>query len=201
MTANDESVKVQAFKDSWNKAQKRNLKETLKENAVFLILLVMTVAIFGNFFIATVDGESMTNTYQDGDKVICSRLFSPKCGDVILCDVDAELEQGTVRKRLIKRIIAMEGDTIDIKDGKVYLNGEVLDEPYIREPMEYVPENSQEYPLTIPEGKLFVMGDNRNASHDSRDSRYGLIDRSNVIGKVVCDISAVKASGTMLALR
>jgi signal peptidase I len=91
----------------------------------------------------------------------------------------------TIKKRLVKRVIAVGGDTIDIKDGKVYLNGEQLDEPYIREPMIYVPEQSQEYPLTVPEGKLFVMGDNRNFSNDSRDTRYGLVDAENVIGKIV----------------
>lgn len=179
---NEESVRAQ-----------RSIRKLLKDNAVFIILLAGTIALFGNFFFTTVDGESMTNTYQDGEKVICSRLYSLKHGDVIVCDIDAKLEQGTVRKRLIKRIIAMEGDTIDIRDGKVYLNGEVLDEPYIREPMEYVPEDSVTYPLTVPEGKLFVMGDNRNASHDSRDSRYGLIDRSNVVGEVVCGLGSIKA--------
>ena len=179
---NEESVRVQ-----------HGIRKMLKDNAVFIILLAGTIALFGNFFFTTVDGESMTNTYQNGEKVICSRLYSPKHGDVIVCDIDAKLEQGTVRKRLIKRIIAMEGDTIDIKDGKVYLNGEVLDEPYIREQMEYVPEDSMAYPQTIPEGKLFVMGDNRNASHDSRDSRYGLVSRSDVVGEVVCSLSLIKS--------
>ena len=191
---NEDSVKVQEFKTSWNKAQKRNLKELLKENAVFIFLLAATVGLFSVFFLTTVSGESMTNTYQDGEKVICTRLFSPKHGDVIVCDINAELEQGTVKKRLIKRIIAMEGDTIDIKDGTVYLNGEALDEPYIREPMEYVPENATAFPLTIPEDKLFVMGDNRNASHDSRDSRYGLVDCDDVVGKVLCSLNSAKVA-------
>lgn len=160
-------------------------KSFLKDNALFIILLLLVIGFFCVFFVNTVDGESMTNSYQDGQKVLCMRTHSPNRGDVIVCDVQAELESGTVKKRLIKRVIAVGGDTIDIKDGKVYLNGELLDEPYIREAMAYIPEHSQEYPLTVPDGKLFVMGDNRNASHDSRDSRYGLVNAENVLGKII----------------
>lgn len=178
---NKESVKVQ-----------RSIKKILKNNAGFIILLAGTIVLFSIFFLMTVDGESMTNTYQNGEKVICSRFFDLKHGDVIVCDIDARLEQGTVEKRLVKRVIAMEGDTVDIKDGKVYVNGNVLDEPYIREPMEYVPENSMIYPLIVPTGKLFVMGDNRNASHDSRDTRYGLVDRNRVVGKVIFSLDFTK---------
>lgn len=157
----------------------------LKDNAVFIILLVLIVGFFSVFFFNKVDGESMTNTLPDGKILFCTRLGTPKVGDIIVCDITAELEGGKVKKRLIKRVIAKGGDTISIENGKVTVNGKVLDEPYIKEPMTYVPENSQTYPLTVPDGEYFVMGDNRNASHDSRDSRYGLVSEDNVVGRVL----------------
>ena len=157
----------------------------LKDNAVFLILLVLIVGFFSVFFFNKVDGESMTNTLSDGKILFCTRLGTPKVGDIIVCDITAELEGNKVKKRLIKRVIAKGGDTISIENGKVTVNGKVLDEPYIKEPMTYVPENSQTYPLTVPDGEYFVMGDNRNASHDSRDSRYGLVSEDNVVGTVL----------------
>lgn len=160
-------------------------KNFLKDNAGFIIMLFLIIGFFCVFFINTVDGESMTNTYQNRQKVLCMRTHSPKHGDVIVCDAVVKLQDGTGKKRLIKRVIAVGGDTIEIKDGKVYVNNELLDEPYIREQMVYVPENATAYPLTVPEGKFFVMGDNRNHSADSRDSRYGLIDAENVLGKIV----------------
>lgn len=157
----------------------------IKNNVGFIALLAATVGVFSVFFITKVDGKSMTNTLKDGESVICTRLTSPEKGDIIVCDVMAKTKNGDVKHRLIKRVIATAGDTISVEKDKVIVNGEVLDEPYIREAMDYIPENSMEYPLTVPEGKYFVMGDNRNASTDSRDSRYGLISDENVIGKVL----------------
>jgi signal peptidase I len=154
------------------------ITKLLKENWIFLLLLTGIIGFFICFFVTKVDGESMTNTLKDDKIILCSRFSKPNRDDIIVCDADNG-------KRLIKRVIAKGGDTIIVSDGKVTVNGEVLDEPYIREPMTYVPENSMTYPLTVPEGKLFVMGDNRNASNDSRDSRYGLISEEKVIGKVL----------------
>lgn len=165
--------------------KKKTPLQTLKDNAVFTIMLILIIAFFCVFFFNTVDGESMTNTYQDKQLCLCMRTKNVTHGDVIICDIEMVQQDQTIKKRLVKRVIAVGGDTIDIKDGKVYLNGEQLDEPYIREPMIYVPEQSQEYPLTVPEGKFFVMGDNRNFSNDSRDTRYGLVDAENVLGKIV----------------
>lgn len=163
----------------------KKIGKLLKDNAVFIILLVMVVGFFCVFFFTKVDGESMTNTLQNNKNVLCIRFASPKKGDIVVCDVDTVIEGKAYVKRLIKRVIAEGGDTISIEDGKVTVNGKVLDEPYIKEPMTYVPENSQTYPLTVPEGKYFVMGDNRNGSVDSRDTRCGLVSEDNIVGKVL----------------
>lgn len=135
--------------------------------------------------ISMVNGDSMNNTYQNGDTLICLRHASISRGDVIVCDSDMGVT-------LVKRVIATEGDTLDIdfETGEVTLNGEVLNEPYIKEKIapneEY--EKAFDYPITVPEGCYFVMGDNRNASSDSRDARIGFIKEEQIQGKVIWEI-------------
>ena len=86
---------------------------------------------------------------------------------------------------LIKRVIGCAGDVIDIdfQQGVVYRNGEALDEPYINEPTFL--QMDVEFPVTVPEGCIFVMGDNRNHSDDSRDSEIGMVDTRRVMGKAL----------------
>ena len=94
-------------------------------------------------------------------------------------------EESFLEEPIVKRVIATEGQTVDIdfEAGVVYVDGEALDEPYINEPT-YMEEGT-EFPLTVPEGCIFVMGDNRNHSSDSRDSRLGTVDTRCVLGKAV----------------
>lgn len=120
------------------------------------------------------------NTLFDKEKVFVQKYnYIPKDGDpvVITCGQSTD-------KHLVKRIIAMEGETlkIDFFDGSVWVNGEKLDETYIREPM-WLQEDG-EIPEVIPKGYSFVMGDNRNNSLDSRSKAIGLINNKNIIGKV-----------------
>ena len=86
---------------------------------------------------------------------------------------------------IVKRVIAVGGQTvnIDFKTGGVYVDGKLLEEDYVNE-LTYLEEGT-EFPLTVPEGSVFVMGDNRNNSSDSRDSRLGTVDTRYVIGKAV----------------
>lgn len=144
---------------------------------------IFTVALFLLFTfvikVAYVDGDSMNDTYKDGDAVLCLRIGEVEKGDVVVCDCDA----GVV---LIKRIIATEGDTLDInfETSEVIVNGVVIDEPYIKEPTKLNRE-AFEYPITIPEDCYFVMGDNRNASDDSRTPQIGYIKEEQIQGKVL----------------
>lgn len=130
--------------------------------------------------IANVDGNSMNDTYQNGDTLFCRRIGSFEKGDVIICNTDEGIT-------LIKRVIGTSGDTIDIdfEKGTVTVNGEILDEPYIKEAT-HLNEKFFEYPITVPEGCYFVMGDNRNFSSDSR--KYGYIKEENIKGKVLCEL-------------
>lgn len=128
-----------------------------------------------------VDGNSMLNTLRDEDKVIMSNLFyTPKYGDIVVIKTDAFGDTP-----LVKRVIATEGQTIDIdfSTGEVSIDGRVIVEDYIRE----LTAERLDFkgPTTIPKGCVFVMGDNRNASNDSRDDLVGMVDTRQVLGKVL----------------
>ena len=130
-----------------------------------------------------VDGHSMVPTLQHGDRllVLNSMLYDDyKCGDIVVLRKDTFLQDP-----IVKRVIATEGQKVDIDfaNGCVYVDDEHLTEDYINE-LTFLEEGT-EFPLTVPEGSIFVLGDNRNRSTDSRDSRIGTIDRRNVIGKAV----------------
>ena len=145
--------------------------------------VLVVVAIF-TFVIRMmgVDGHSMLNTLQHGDRllVVNSMLYQDyKYGDIVILRKNGVFDDDPI----VKRVIAVEGQTVDIDfaEGIVYVDGEALEEDYIREPT-YTAEGT-EFPLTVPEGSIFVMGDNRNGSSDSRDYRLGTVDTRYVIGK------------------
>ena len=126
----------------------------------------------------------MENTIMTGDRVIGSRLSyrfgDPKRGDIVIFHFPDD-PTGTIY--YVKRIIGLPGDTVDIIDGKVYLNGfkTPLDEPYIREPMDPEPPARFE----VPEDSYFMMGDNRNFSADARRWENKYVKRDKIIAKVL----------------
>ncbi len=144
--------------------------------------LVVIAFLFAFFFrTMTVDGESMMNTLHDRDKIFVSKWsYVPKDGDVVTI-----VEGQRYDKPIVKRVIATEGQSlkIDFSDGSVYVDGQKLNEYYIKEPM-WLQEDG-DIPDVIPQGYCFVMGDNRNNSLDSRSKAIGLIDNKKIIGKVV----------------
>ena len=148
-------------------------------------LIAGVILVFSLLFrVVVVSGPSMNYTLVDGDWLLLlgNILYSePKKGDVIVASKDS-FDNGAP---IIKRVIATEGETVDIDfdAGVVYVNGVALDEPYTN-----TPTNQQEgmsFPLTVDEGCIFVMGDNRNVSLDSRSINIGLIDKREVLGKAV----------------
>lgn len=143
--------------------------------------LVVGILIFIFLFrVITVDGGSMNPTLVNGDKIIISKLFyTPKYGDIIVLRAE-----NFSNDPLVKRVIATEGQTIsiDFTEGVVYIDGKPLKEEYTAAPT-FLQEDFGE-PLTVPEGCVFVMGDNRNASTDSRTSSIGMIDSRAIFGKV-----------------
>ena len=150
-----------------------------------LVGSVLAVVLVFTFLIRLigVDGHSMVPTLQNGDRLLV--LSSLLDNDYEYGDIVVLREESFLEEPIVKRVIATEGQTVDIdfEAGIVYVDGQVLDEPYINEPT-YMEEGT-EFPLTVPEGCIFVMGDNRNHSSDSRDSRLGTVDTRCVLGKAV----------------
>ncbi len=152
-----------------------------------IAMLLLNIFVFRSI---TVDGRSMNHTLQDKDKVIATNLFyTPQRGDIVVIQADELPNQLTYRygEPIIKRVIALEGDTLrfDFNKGEVYLNGELLEEEYIAAAT-LDPETSMSgVDYVVPEGHVFVMGDNRNASTDSRDSRVGFVDTDLIMGKAI----------------
>jgi len=147
---------------------------------VILPCLVLYILFFQIFGIVIVAGSSMEPTYSDGNFLFMNRLKSnsPQRGDVVVIDKDAVNSE----KRLIKRVIGLPGETIEISQtGDVLIDGIVLEESYIIGIT--APGSVNTYPLSIPDGCIFVMGDNREHSEDSR-SEVGLIAISDVVGVV-----------------
>ena len=144
--------------------------------------LIVVVLLFTLLFrIVNVSGPSMLPTLQSNDRVLLTSYFyQPKQGDVVVITHTAKLQEP-----IIKRVIALENQTVDIdfETGTVYVDGQALDESaYIENGITTQPSDYT-YPLTVPPGHLFVLGDNRAVSNDSRSSAVGRIDERYVLGK------------------
>lgn len=149
---------------------------------VSAVAVIFVVFVF-LFRLAGVDGASMEPTLHSGDWLaVSSRAYEPQAGDIVIVT-----QPNSFHKPIVKRIIATEGQTVsvDFLRGTVTVDGKVLDEPYIREPATDPTENDLIYPVTVPQGCVFVMGDNRNESTDSRSSLVGFIDERYIFGNVI----------------
>ena len=150
-----------------------------------LVCSVLAVVLLFTFAarLIGVDGRSMVPTLQNGDRLlVVSPLLTDdyRQGDIVVLRKQSFLEEP-----IVKRVIATGGQTVDIdfSSGSVYVEGRELEEPYIAELT--FEEEGMKFPLTVPEGSVFVMGDNRNHSNDSRDYRLGTVDARYIIGKAV----------------
>lgn len=155
-------------------------------------IIVVVICFSFLFRIATIDGPSMRDTLQHGERVIITNLFyTPKVGDIVVISRNDENSVYTAtvdNTPIIKRIIALEGQTVDIdfEEGIVYVDGVALEEDYTRTPTNL--RYDIEFPVTVKEGCVFVLGDNRNDSLDSRSSNigeYGMIDTRYILGHAV----------------
>ena len=157
--------------------------ETIYDVASILLTAIIAVGVIFTFFfkLSVVSGESMENTLHNGDNLIISSITPEiEYGDVVVIS-----QPNGYEKVLIKRVIAVGGQTVefDHHTGKTIVDGKILDEPYIKEEANYTYGMTHKY--VVPQGKIFVMGDNRNHSADSRDVMVGLIDEDYVMGKVL----------------
>ena len=161
-------------------------------------ILTIAVAVAAALLIRTflfepirVDGESMCDTLQDGEIMLVTKpeyLFGdPQRGDVVICKYPGRTEN------FVKRVMGIPGDVIEIRSNVVYRNGEALDEPYL------TPERNDNgfsmAPFTLGEDEYFVMGDNRNASSDSRKAEIGMVDERLIVGKVLLRVFPLDSIG------
>ncbi len=188
-------------------------KEIFEWFYTIAIALVIAFAIKAFLFdVVRVDGSSMFPTLENNDRLIVTKLgYEPKQGDIIILDSSyknreeyydklaqyknkeklsamdkflnlKDLPKNLKKRYYVKRVIALPGQTVDLKDGKVYVDGELLDEPYYSGITQSI-DATVEYPVTVEDDMVFVMGDNRPHSKDSRSSELGQVPYEAVLGK------------------
>ena len=152
---------------------------------VKVIVSAIIIALLVDFFIianAVVPTGSMETTIPAGSRIMGLRLYydfkEPERGDIVIFKYpdDESVDY-------LKRIIGLPGETVEIISGKVYINGELLDEPYLKEGA--LGECDIEMPYQVPEGRIFVCGDNRGTSLDSRSRAVGCVSEEQIVGKIV----------------
>lgn len=169
----------------------KNRYNTVLKSTVYTLITVAAVAVLVATLwlpVLQIYGSSMTPTLQDGQIV-----FSLKTGDMTPGDVIAFYYNNKI---LIKRVIANPGDWVDIaEDGTVYVNEQELEEPYLSE--KSFGDADIELPYQVPDGKLFVMGDHRSTSADSRHTSVGCVAEDQIVGKVIFRVWPLKAMGSV----
>lgn len=186
-------------RENGREKKKKKKKEPEKTDAfdwvqcvVTALLVCILLFVFAGR-IVNVIGPSMESTLFEGDRLIITRLFyTPRQGDIVVLRTSAFKDEA-----IIKRIIAVGGQTVDIDfdKGIVYVDGEALDEDYINEPTLRPLDFDDE--ITVPEGSVFVLGDNRNKSNDSRDERIGCVDTRCILGRAIWRVTPFQKFGSL----
>ena len=166
--------------------RKKNTETSAYEWVQTVVCTVLAAVLLCTFAVRPirVDGPSMRETLQNGDQLLVLNGWfcgEYRAGDIVIFS-RPDFEGGS---EIVKRVVATAGQTVDIDftSGSVYVDGALLEEPYLREPT--LLEEGTAFPLTVPEGCLFVMGDNRNNSKDSRSRELGPVDSRSVIGRAL----------------
>jgi signal peptidase I len=184
------------------KKEKNPLVNTAFDIISILATAVIAVGICFSFLFRTiqVSGSSMYPTLKDGEQIILQSVYpEPHNGDIVV--TAQPNDSPVIEDVLIKRIIATEGQTVSLEYNpgracyEVYVDGVKLDEPYIKEPIVKILDCRE--PVTVPEGYVFVMGDNRNGSSDSRDDRIGMIREEYIMGKALFRIWPFDSFGSL----
>ena len=163
------------------------MKELIKD---IIIAIIIVAAITIVIKPTIVKESSMGPTLYENNYLIVNKLAyfkkdHPNHGDIVVFRSDIDKDDGTGKKLLIKRVIGVEGDVITIKDGKVYRNGEILDEPYVHGQATLDDEGVTIENEEVRENELFLMGDNRAVSLDSRSDLVGQVSEESIVGKAI----------------
>lgn len=169
---------------SYHARIRRKLTSSVIILAVISAAVIMLVTMFVP--VMSIYGNSMVPALNDGSIVVSVRASGAHTGDIVAFDFN--------NKILVKRVIAVPGESVDIDEaGNVFVNGELLDEPYVQEPAKG--NCDIELPCKVPDGKLFVLGDHRSNSQDSRLQTLGCIDKERIVGKVLFKIWSPRKTG------
>lgn len=177
----DEKEREQRQKSAW-----KVLYEWAEAITIAFAVVILVFAFL--FRLVSVDGTSMMTTLEDGQRLVLSRLpYTPAYEDIVVISTEAGAEP------LIKRIIGLPGDTIEVTDeGGVLRNGELLEEDYIRVA---TAKESMTGAVTVPEGMVFVMGDNRAEGHSLDSRSFGCVAQTALVGKAVFRVSPLSEWG------
>ncbi len=185
-----------------NKKQINFKKELFEWLEILVSAIIILVILFSFVFkVVTISGPSMQNTLFDGEKVIISNIaYTPTQGDIVVISRNANniTNPSDANTPIIKRVIATEGQVVDInyQTGKVFVDGVELEEDYTKTPTTL--KGTVDFPVVVPEGCVFVLGDNRNNSTDSRNKTIGengMVDTRHVLGKALFRIFPLNGFG------
>lgn len=179
-----EQLEEEIARTKYRKRYRRVLRSTIYTLITVAAIAVLVATIF--LPVLQVYGSSMTPTLADGDIVLTLKTSDFETGDVIAFYYN--------NKILIKRVIASAGDWVDITpEGDVYVNGELLDEPYLDE--KAFGDCDIELPYQVPESRVFVMGDHRSISVDSRNTAVGCVSEEQIVGKLIFRVWPMETFG------
>ena len=182
----EKKISIDQLKSELKKEQNRKLILRIIKSSLYALCSIAAVVVLAAilvFPVLKIYGNSMTPTFHEGQIVIARKGAELTTGDIVAFHYNNQI--------LIKRVIARAGDWVDIRsDGTVYVNGVLLDEPYISEKAYGI--NDLTYPYQIPDKEIFVMGDHRKTSVDSRSRDVGCIPEEEIVGRIFLRIWPLK---------